>query len=103
MWCGLPMKLAFAWLMTALAAAVAFPGGAREPRVSALFRADMADALPAGDPVHAPRTSPVSFVATEARLRRKPRRAGIQRSSHKGACNDDRCNPLPSVGVRRRQ
>jgi len=69
------MKLPSAWLMTALPAAeVAFAGGARDPRVSAQFRADMADALPAGDPVHAPRASPVSFDATERRLRRKPRR-----------------------------
>ena len=56
------MKLPSAWLMTALPAAeVAFAGGARDPRVSAQFRADMADALPAGDPVHAPRASPVKL------------------------------------------
>jgi hypothetical protein len=61
------MKLASAWLMTALAAvAVTYAGGAGEPGAKAQVRADMADALPAGVPVDAPRVSLVSFDATEA-------------------------------------
>jgi len=98
------MKLASAWLMTALAAAVAFQGGAREPRVSALFRADMADALPAGDPVHAPRTSPVSFVATEAAppARAAPGQAFSGPRTKAPATMIDGTHS-PSVGVRRRQ
>jgi len=99
------MKLASAWLMTALvAAAVAFAGGAREPRVSAQFRADIADALPAGDPVHAPRASPVSFDATEAAppAEAAPGTAISGPRTKAAAAMIDRTNS-PSLGVRRRQ
>ncbi len=99
------MKLASAWLMTALAAAaVAFAGGAREPRVSAQFRADMADALPAGDPVHAPRAPPVSFAATEAAppVEAAPGQAFSGPRTNAASAMIDRTNS-PSLGVRRRQ
>ena len=99
------MKLPSAWLMTALPAAeVAFAGGARDPRVSAQFRADMADALPTGDPVHAPRASPVSFDATEAAppAEAAPGPAFRGPRTKAPAAMIDRTNS-PSLGVRRRQ